>query len=324
MFSQRQIVFAGITLASVGALLGGTLIQAQAQTNTDDLEFARPLSTLSIESSRGTFLTTSDDWGKPQHPTRPPMKIYGFYSAGCLQGAATLPLDGRGYHTARVTKNRFYAHTDMLQFIERIGNEMANKSIGDMLIADVSQPRGGPMKNAHASHQVGLDVDVWFNIRPVNTPPYSPSERSSLSTYSVLRADGKGLDYTKWNKRHEEMLFAAAAQPGVQRIFVNPHIKKELCKLHPNDSVELMRRLRPYWGHDDHFHARLYCPASQPDCEAQAEVAPGNGCDELPGWFNKDGTVIAQLTDSSGEHKPMEKALPKACEQVLKEADAAL
>ena len=38
-----------------------------------------------------------------------------------------------------------------------------------LLVGDMSQPRGGPMKSGHASHQIGLDVDIWFTPMPDHT-----------------------------------------------------------------------------------------------------------------------------------------------------------
>jgi hypothetical protein len=31
-----------------------------------------------------------------------------------------------------------------------------------LYIGDISQPRGGPMTSGHASHQIGLDADIWM------------------------------------------------------------------------------------------------------------------------------------------------------------------
>ena len=55
------------------------------------------------------------------------------------------------------------------------------------------------------------------------------------------------------------MLEVAASDPVVDRIFVNPVIKRELCTHEPPGSLWL-RKLRPWWGHHDHFHVRLRCP----------------------------------------------------------------
>ena len=35
-----------------------------------------------------------------------------------------------------------------------------------LLVGDISQPRGGPMLTGHASHQLGLDADIWLTPMP--------------------------------------------------------------------------------------------------------------------------------------------------------------
>ena len=46
------------------------------------------------------------------------------------------------------------------------------------LVGDISQPRGGPMFTGHASHQIGLDADVWLTPMPDRT--LSRAERESM------------------------------------------------------------------------------------------------------------------------------------------------
>ena len=60
---------------------------------------------------------------------------------------------------------------------------------------------------------------------------------------------------------------AAAEDPKVERIFVNAAIKKALCRSTDTDRTWL-RKVRPMWGHDYHFHIRMSCPAGSPDCRA--------------------------------------------------------
>ena len=56
--------------------------------------------------------------------------------------------------------------------------------------------------------------------------------------------------------------------PEVERVFVNPAIKKALCRYNGPDRTWL-RKVRPIWGHDYHFHIRMRCPADSPDCRPQ-------------------------------------------------------
>jgi penicillin-insensitive murein endopeptidase len=77
--------------------------------------------------------------------------------------------------------------------------------------------------------------------------------------------------------------------PELARMFVNPAIKRQLCREAGTDR-DWLAKVRPWWGHDDHFHIRLNCPPGQTLCENQAPVPPGDGCGkELDWWFTLEG-----------------------------------
>jgi penicillin-insensitive murein endopeptidase len=75
----------------------------------------------------------------------------------------------------------------------------------------------------------------------------------------------------------------------VSRIFVHPPIKAELCKWARGDKDKAwLAKVRPYFGHNWHFHIRINCPADSPGCKNQPTPAPndGTGCgDELAYWL---------------------------------------
>jgi penicillin-insensitive murein endopeptidase len=48
-----------------------------------------------------------------------------------------------------------------------------------------------------------------------------------------------------------------------------------------------LRKVRPWWGHDEHMHVRLRCPSGSPECDNQAALPEGDGCDRLGWWFAK-------------------------------------
>ena len=58
-----------------------------------------------------------------------------------------------------------------------------------LLIGDMSQPRGGPMLNGHSSHQIGLDVDIWFT--PMPDHELSPEERDVIDR-DLIRGEHYG------------------------------------------------------------------------------------------------------------------------------------
>jgi penicillin-insensitive murein DD-endopeptidase len=101
----------------------------------------------------------------------------------------------------------------------------------------------------------------------------------------------------------------------VSRIFVNAAIKKALCETHKGEPW--MTKVRPWWGHDYHFHVRLHCPAGDAACEGQGPPPPGDGCDKSLNWWFTDEA----LHPKPGKPKPpMTLAqLPPECRQVVLE-----
>jgi penicillin-insensitive murein endopeptidase len=116
----------------------------------------------------------------------------------------------------------------------------------------------------------------------------------------------------------------AAQEPGVQRIFVNAAIKKALCREAKGDRSWLAK-IRPWWGHDYHFHIRMACPSGSGECEGQPAQADGEGCSaaDLAYWF-KDSVLHPQPPATPPPpRQPMTLAqLPAACRQVLAAPDA--
>src|SRR5215467_13626667 len=61
--------------------------------------------------------TAAADWSTVTTPSPGPPQSIGFYTAGCLQGAQPLPLDGPGYEAIRISRNRYWGHPVMLEYI---------------------------------------------------------------------------------------------------------------------------------------------------------------------------------------------------------------
>ena len=128
-----------------------------------------------------------------------------------------------------------------------------------MLIGDLGQPRGGPTLSGHRSHQTGLDVDIWFLLSTqAASHTLAFKERETWNAPSVLVGQSDTIDYRQWSKANEKVLEVAAQTAEVDRIFVNPSIKRELCLTHARH--DWLRKIRPWGKHDDHFHVRLNAP----------------------------------------------------------------
>jgi penicillin-insensitive murein endopeptidase len=172
------------------------------------------------------------------------------------------------------------------------------------------------MITGHASHQVGLDADIW--LTPMPARELTRAEREEMSATMIVAADRKDVDPKIWTPAHGALIKAAAEDPQVQRIFVNPAIKRALCREAGADRSWLTK-VRAYWGHDYHFHVRIRCPADSPDCKPQEPVPAGEGCGkDLDHWFT-DAILHPKPSPLPSKPPPQLKMtdLPPACRQVL-------
>ncbi len=237
----------------------------------------------------------------------------GFYSKGCLQGAVELPADGPNWQVMRPSRNRAWGHPETIAFLTRMAQAVpAETGWPGLLVGDISQPRGGPMLTGHASHQLGLDVDLW--LTPMPTRRLSREERETMSAVKMVRDDGLDVAPDRWTPAHLSLVRMLAREPAAERVFVNAAIKKELCRSAGPDRSWL-GKVRPIWGHDYHLHVRLACPADASDCVAQDGPPRGDGCDASLDWWFTDEALHPK---PSKPRPPLKLAdLPAACRAVL-------
>jgi penicillin-insensitive murein endopeptidase len=241
----------------------------------------------------------------------------GYYPRGCLQGGIELPTTGPTWQVMRLSRNRNWGHPDLVKFLERFA-PLAAKATGwkGILIGDMSQPRGGPLPFGHKSHQIGLDVDIW--LMPMPDRVLSNEERENILASNLVAADGKHVDDKTWSPADVAFIRTAAEQAEVERVLVNAAIKKELCRVEGQNDKSWMSKVRPWYGHADHIHVRLKCPADSSDCRAQPAVPDGDGCDKsLDHWF-ADWVLRLKILEFGGSSRGLKlKDLPPACSAVL-------
>jgi penicillin-insensitive murein DD-endopeptidase len=248
-------------------------------------------------------------FGRETTPSAGPPQAIGSYERGCLSGAIALPADGPNWQVMRPSRNRAWGHPVLIAFLERLAQKLPGEAgWPGLLVGDIAQPRGGPMLTGHGSHQIGLDVDIW--LTSMSNRRLGPAERDSISATDVVAMDGMDVDRTAWTPQHRLLLEAVAREPLVERVFVNPAIKRALCREGGRGRV-WMGKIRPWWGHNDHFHVRLSCPSGSPQCRGQAPPPPGDGCGkELDWWFTEE----ARHPRSSAPQQPLRLGnLPIAC-----------
>ena len=289
-------------------------------------------STAALAQDRGTLnpqpLPALANPGDPRNPakdlfgrkaTPAPMeaRAIGFYSRGCLAGAKALPINGPSWQVMRLSRNRNWGHPDLIQYLERLADKVPKVSgWPGLLVGDISQVRGGPMLTGHASHQLGLDADIW--LTPMPRRELSRQEREEMSATMVVARDRKDVNPEIWNRDYVAVIKAAAQDRKVERILVNAAIKKALCRDAGNDRAWL-HKVRPYWGHDYHFHIRIGCPAGSPECRPQDPAPATDGCGSELDWWFQDSVPYPQPSLIPPKPKPplTMADLPDACRQVL-------
>ncbi|NIZ09703.1 penicillin-insensitive murein endopeptidase [Pseudooceanicola sp. HF7] len=208
---------------------------------------------------------------------------YGSYSRGCVAGAEQLAESGPTWQAMRLSRNRNWGTPELIDYLEDLSGKAAKiPGWKGIYIGDMSQPRGGPMTSGHASHQIGLDADIW--LRPATDLSLSRSARENISSISMRRNAGAFVN-DNWTPQHMELVKAAASDPRVARIFLFPGAKVQMCKEATGDRSWL-RKVRPWYGHHYHFHVRLACPRGMSGCVNQDPPPPGDGCAEAQQWVN--------------------------------------
>ncbi|MBI3554737.1 MAG: penicillin-insensitive murein endopeptidase [Deltaproteobacteria bacterium] len=214
----------------------------------------------------------------------------GFYSNGCLDSESKIDGTEAGLHKLFVERNRGYGNPSMIELLVSMGSAYydgwqrvtpPNLPYERIQLGDITR-KGGGFLSKHASHQTGLDVDVVYMRNDFRETREDRGFDASFDEYFVkAKVVTKNLDAVRtW------WLWRFVHRSGkVDRIFVDPSIKAYFChhsaQLEPDDQAErfeVLRMLRPYPEHADHFHMRLVCPSGDRKCVGSKPVPPGPGC----------------------------------------------
>ena len=267
-----------------------------------------------------------DLFGAMQAASDRPSRSIGTYARGCGDGFAQLPETGPTWQAMRLSRNRNWGHPELVDFLEDLSVRATEIGWPGIYVGDMSQPRGGPMTSGHASHQIGLDADIWL-LKPKRLD-LSRGEREEIGSPSVRTADQKNVT-SGWTPAHAALLKAAALDPRVDRIFITPPAKIAMCKTATAADKKWLQKIRPLYGHDSHFHVRLKCPQGSSSCQTQKPSVNelsngGDGCDETLNWWVTE--YLEELKNPPKKPKgPVEKTprqftmadLPKTCSAVL-------
>ena len=143
-------------------------------------------------------------------PARSAPESIGSYARGCVAGATAIPTDGETWQVMRLSRNRNWGHPDLIQLLQKLSARLPQiNGWPGLLVGDISQPRGGPMITGHASHQIGLDADVW--LTPMPQRRLSRLEREELSATDMVRPDLLDVDPAEWTPEHTALIKARGA-----------------------------------------------------------------------------------------------------------------
>lgn len=266
-------------------------------------------------------------FGATKAPSQQEAAPIGTYAKGCAAGNVELPESGPTWQAMRLSRNRNYGQPVLVQYLEDLSVKATQIGWKGLYIGDMGQPRGGPMTSGHASHQIGLDADIW--MLPPTSLTLSRAEREKISSIPVRSADQRSVT-KNWTPQHAALLQAAASDPRIERIFVAAAVKIAMCKTAKPADKSWLQKIRPIYGHDTHFHVRLKCPAGASQCQTQTPTVSqlskgGNGCDETLQWWVSEAYLNPPKPKPTAKPVPRKKGardytladLPAQCAAVL-------
>lgn len=266
-------------------------------------------------------------FGAKKTPSAQAASPIGSYAKGCAAGLVALAETGPTWQAMRLSRNRNWGHPATISFLQDLSAQAKGLGWAGLYIGDISQPRGGPMVSGHASHQIGLDADIW--MLPPQRLNLTRAEREKIGSIPVRSADQRSVT-RNWTASHHALLKAAASDDRIDRIFVAAAVKIEMCRTAKRADTRWLQKIRPVAGHDTHFHVRLKCPAGARHCQTQtptvAELSKnGNGCDDTLMWWVTDYLNPPKQTGPKPPPQPRPRGprdytmadLPQQCAGVL-------
>ena len=266
-------------------------------------------------------------FGAQAAPSQQKAMPIGSYARGCAAGLAELPETGPSWQAMRLSRERNFGHPVLIGYLKELSRVAQDIGWAGLYIGDMSQPRGGPMTSGHASHQIGLDADIW--MLPPKRLDLTRQEREDISSIPVRSADQRSVT-ENWTPQHLALMKAAASDPRIDRIFVAAAVKIEMCQSATAADKKWLHKIRPIAGHDTHFHVRLKCPKGARLCETQKPTVldlsnGGDGCDETLAWWVSDAYLNPPKPTKPAKPVPRKKGpreftmadLPRQCADVL-------
>ncbi|ELN24570.1 penicillin-insensitive murein endopeptidase [Salmonella enterica subsp. enterica serovar Enteritidis str. 607307-2] len=155
-------------------------------------------------------------WQKITHPVPGAAQSIGSFANGCIIGADTLPVQSDNYQVMRTDQRRYFGHPDLVMFIQRLSHQAQQRGLGTVLIGDMGMPAGGRFNGGHASHQTGLDVDIFLQLPKTR---WSQAQLLRPQALDLVSRDGKHVVPSRWSSDIASLIKLAAQDNDVTRIF---------------------------------------------------------------------------------------------------------
>lgn len=229
-------------------------------------------------------------------------KAVGFYTDGKIEKATLLPEKGEAFQQVYTERDTHWGTGMIVSMIENASEYLVTKWYPGtvVMIGDVAKKFGGDI-GTHASHQSGLDADI----------PYIGNKG-----FDRVIANGEvksSFDYMKnWQFlrliANQKIVQDGRTTTVLNRVFMNPVIHKGFCAWAQKSDLlknpldqEIMSRIRPWEGHDKHFHVRLKCSPHYPACRNQQEPAKFNPNDPCGLGAKKSKSSKAKKSDDGDD-----------------------
>ncbi len=291
------------------------LFAMSASAHAQDIGTLLPIQSPPLANPIDPNLPAKELFGRKSEPAPLAARAIGKYSRGCLAGGMMLPVNGPTWQVMRLSRNRNWAHPNMIKVLERFASKVPKIGWPGLLVGDLTQPRGGPMLTGHVSHQIGLDADVWFT--PMPERELTRQEREEKMATNIVNDDWNDIRPEIWSPVYIALLKTIADDPDVDRVLVNYAIKKALCRDVTKDRLWLTK-LRVVPGHNYHFHIRLKCPADSPECTPDLPTPSHDTCAEELAYWTANDRYKPKPPIPGPERPPLRLAdLPASCHDVV-------
>jgi murein endopeptidase len=184
-------------------------------------------------------------------------------------------LPGMFFFIPHPSHKDYFGSFDLAILVKKMGEALQEMMPGRRLAVTSISKWGGGYLPPHRGHQNGTDIDFRY-LTDDETKPSDVVNFGRVSSNLLIS--------------HQWKLFKKSFETNmVELVFVDLAVKKALCdearrlneyKTGETDSpaAEVLKRIQPWAGHDNHFHVRARCSSDNPRCRRTQMVFAGVGC----------------------------------------------